>query len=87
MRMNRSAVSERSLLLSDRLDALASALRHAGVSPARASRLLATAAAAALDAVALDLLLDGAPHADRALREPAAVARPREQRPAVRLAA
>jgi hypothetical protein len=85
--MNRSAVSERSLLLSDRLDALASALRDAGISPERASRLLATAAAATLDAVALDLLRDAAAASAPVRREHVAVTPPHEQQPVVRLAA
>ncbi len=52
------AVSERSRALSERLDALASALRAAGVEPGSASRLLESAAAATLSALALELLLE-----------------------------
>jgi uncharacterized protein with von Willebrand factor type A (vWA) domain len=51
--------------LADRLDALAAALREAGVPPERSARLLATAAGATMDAVTLDALL--------AARESAAV--------------
>jgi hypothetical protein len=81
-----SRASRRSYALSERLDALASALRDAGVSPERASRLLASAAAATLDAVALEhLLADGEPQAP-APREQVAATAPRERRP-VRLAA
>ncbi len=71
--MNRASV------LGDRLDALATALNDAGVSPERAARLLSVAAAATLDALALDLLRETPP-------EPVAAAEPREQ-PTIRLAA
>jgi hypothetical protein len=57
--MHRPAAGECSAALTERLEALASALGAAGVSPERASGLLARAAAATLDAVALELLLDG----------------------------
>jgi non-ribosomal peptide synthetase component F len=45
--------------LTDRLDALASALRAAGVSPEQSARLLASAAEATMHAVTLDVLLEG----------------------------
>jgi hypothetical protein len=47
--------------VTDRIDALAAALRAAGVSPDQASRLLSSAATAAMHAVTLDALLDLAP--------------------------
>ena len=54
--------------LGDRVEALAAALRSAGVDPSTAARLLGTAAAATLDAVTLGLLLDEAPEPVRAVR-------------------
>jgi hypothetical protein len=47
--------------VTDRIDALAAALRAAGVSPDQTSRLLSSAATAAMHAVTLDALLDLAP--------------------------
>ena len=47
--------------VTDRIDALAAALRAAGVSPDQTSRLLSSAATAAMHAVTLDALLDMAP--------------------------
>ena len=44
--------------VTDRLDALAAALRAAGVSPERSAGLLASAATAAMNAVLLDALLE-----------------------------
>jgi len=44
--------------LTERLDALAAALRAAGVSPARSAALLAAGAEAAMHAVTLEALLD-----------------------------
>jgi hypothetical protein len=46
--------------LTDRLDALAAALRAAGVTPEQSARLLASAATATMHAVTLDALLEGA---------------------------
>lgn len=46
------------LNVTDRIDALAAALRAAGVAPEQASRLLSSAATAAMHAVTLDALLD-----------------------------
>lgn len=62
-------------VLGERVEALAAALRNAGVDPNTAARLLGTAAAAALDAVTLGLLLDDAP-------APASAVRPAERREA-----
>lgn len=59
-------------VLGERVEALAAALRNAGVDPNTAARLLGTAAAAALDAVTLGLLLDDAP-------APASAVRPAER--------
>lgn len=42
--------------ITERLDALACALREAGVTPDRSARLLATAAEATMHAVTLDVL-------------------------------
>jgi len=44
--------------ITDRVDALAAALRAAGVSPEQSAGLLAAAATAAMNAVVLDALLD-----------------------------
>ena len=44
--------------VTERLDALAAALRAAGVSPERSAPLLASAATAAMSAVLLDALLE-----------------------------
>jgi hypothetical protein len=57
--------------LTDRLDALAAALRAAGVSPERSAGLLASAATATMHAVTLDALLDGPSDAPAAAEEPA----------------
>ena len=73
--------------LAARVEALASALRASGADPDAVSRLLASAASAALDALTLDLLHE--PPAPP-LREPALVVAaelPREREPAVPLAA
>jgi hypothetical protein len=73
--------------LAARMDALAAALRDAGVDPTRASRLLGTAAAATLDAVALELMLERRSTA-RGTAPPARLSlRPARRRPAVPLAA
>lgn len=47
--------------LTDRLDALAAALRDAGVSPEQSAALLASAATATMHAVTLDALLEQEP--------------------------
>ena len=67
-------------ILSERVDALAAALRAAGVDPAASERLLGSAAAAAMDALALDLIASDAQtaHAPAAPGR-AARARPHEQ--------
>jgi hypothetical protein len=61
--------------LTDRIDALAVALRAAGVSPERSAGLLAAAAAATMNAVVLSALLDEQPQPERRL-EPVAVIEP-----------
>jgi hypothetical protein len=63
------AVESTAVALTDRIDALAAALRLAGVSQEQSSSLLASASAAAMQALTLDALLD-----DRSL--PAARLRP-----------
>jgi hypothetical protein len=70
------------LNVTDRIDALAVALRAAGVEPEQASRLLSSAATAAMHAVTLDALLDMASAAAPDVRADA----PATQQP-VRLAA
>jgi len=49
--------------LTERIDALAAALRAAGVSPERSSSLLASAASATMHALTLDALLEEEPEA------------------------
>jgi hypothetical protein len=49
------------LNVSERIDALAEELRKAGVSPEQSSRLLASAASAAMKAVMLDAILSASP--------------------------
>jgi hypothetical protein len=57
------AAESTAVALTERIDALAAALRAAGVSPERSSGLLAAAAAATIQAVTLDALLDEPPQA------------------------
>jgi hypothetical protein len=45
--------------LTDRIDALADALRAAGVAPDRVATILASAARATMNALVLDAVLDG----------------------------
>ena len=71
---------DRSAILSDRVDALARALRAAGVDPRASERLLGAAAAAAMYALALHLILAETP-------APAPAAEPRPAEQPVRLAA
>ncbi|MBV8256494.1 MAG: hypothetical protein JO073_01620 [Actinobacteria bacterium] len=80
--MLRSAVSRQSLVLGDRLDALARALQDAGVPPERAERLLARAAAATLDAVALGLIHERVPAPAAPAAEASTATAPREPKPA-----
>jgi len=54
------------LNVSERIDALAAELRKAGVSPAQSSRLLSSAASAAMHAVMLDAILSEPAHAPSA---------------------
>jgi hypothetical protein len=54
------SLSERSGLLAARVDALATALQESGVDADAASRLLAAASSAVLQALTLDLLFDPA---------------------------
>jgi non-ribosomal peptide synthetase component F len=52
------AVESTALVLTERLDALAAALRAAGVPPEQSASLLASAASATMHALTLDALLD-----------------------------
>lgn len=52
------AVESTALVLMERLDALAAALRDAGVSQGQSASLLASAASATMHALTLDALLD-----------------------------
>jgi hypothetical protein len=54
--------------LADRMDALASALRDAGVPQERAARLLGSAAEATMHALVLEALLDEQPEPAQQLR-------------------
>jgi hypothetical protein len=78
------AVESTAIVLTERIDALAAALRAAGVSQARSSSLLASAASATMHALTLDALLEGSAPA-AAMPEPAVVAEP--TLPRVQLAA
>jgi hypothetical protein len=69
--------------VAERVDALAAALRAAGVSPERSAGLLASAATAAMNAVMLDALLE---EGQKAAPAPVATAAALEQQP-IRLAA
>jgi hypothetical protein len=57
------AVESTAITLTERMDALAAALRAAGVSPERSSMLLASAATATMHALTLDALLERPPKA------------------------
>jgi hypothetical protein len=72
--MDGLSLDERSERLSGKVDALARALRDAGVAPETAARLLETAATAALHALTLELLLAPVPSASPALVEELPVA-------------
>ena len=79
------AVESTAIVLTERIDALAAALRAAGVSDARSSSLLASAASATMHALTLDALLEGSGPAAVVTPEPAVVAEP--TLPRVQLAA
>lgn len=57
------AVESTAIVLTERIDALAAALRDAGVAPERSSSLLASAASATMHALTLDALLEEEPEA------------------------
>lgn len=57
------AVESTAIVLTERLDALAAALRDAGVSPEQSTSLLASAASATMQALTLDALLEELPSA------------------------
>jgi hypothetical protein len=67
------AFESTSIVLTERIDALAAALRAAGVSPERSSSLLASAASATMHALTLDALLEEQP---KAVSRPAPAAAP-----------
>ena len=77
-KLHEMAAESTALVLTERIYALAAALRDAGVSPDRACSLLATAAAATVDAITIHAMLDEEPKLRAAAAPPAAVA---EQRP------
>jgi len=62
-KLQRMAVESTAIVLTERIDALAAALRAAGVSPERSSSLLAAAASATMHALTLDALLEEEPKA------------------------
>jgi hypothetical protein len=72
------ATETTAVVLTERVNALGAALRAAGVSPERACGLLATAAAATMDAVTLHALLDDQPQMRASAESAATVA---QQRP------
>jgi hypothetical protein len=75
-----SSTERTARILTERVEALASALRAAGVDPAASARLLGSAAAAAMDALALDMILADAPSTGvPSASAPAATKRPDEQ--------
>lgn len=69
------AAESTAVVLTERLDALAAALRAAGVSPEQSSGLLASAATATMHAVVLDALRDDAHFPLAAAELPAADAK------------
>ena len=73
------AAESTAVVLTERIDALAAALRAAGVSPERSSGLLSAAAAATMQAVTLQALLDEQPQPTAAAGPPAAIAEPRRE--------
>ena len=70
-KLQRMAVESTAIALTERIDALAAALRAAGVSPEQSSSLLASAASATMHALTLDALLEEQPQ-EAVLPEPAA---------------
>ena len=68
------AVESKAIALTERLDALAAALRTAGVSPEQSASLLASAASATMHALTLDAILEEQPKPD-ARPQPVADAR------------
>jgi hypothetical protein len=68
------------VVLTERIDALAAALRAAGVSPEQSSGLLSAAAAATMHAVTLQALIDKQPQTTDAA-EPSAAAAERHPAP------
>ncbi|MGZ8717144.1 MAG: hypothetical protein ACXWYO_08550 [Gaiellaceae bacterium] len=67
------AFESTAIVLTERIDALAAALRAAGVSPEQSSSLLASAASATMHALTLDALLEEQP---KAVSQPEPAAEP-----------
>jgi hypothetical protein len=65
------AVESNAITIAERIDALAAALRAAGVSQEQAASLLASAATASMHALMLDALLDERPRAAAMATAPA----------------
>ena len=78
------AVESTAIVLSGRIDALAAALRAAGVSPEQSTSLLASAASATMRALTLDALLEEQP---QAVAQPGRAAAAGPAKPRVPLAA
>jgi hypothetical protein len=57
-KLRQMTIESTATVLSERIDALASALQAAGVSPEQSASLLASAAAASIHALTLDALLE-----------------------------
>jgi hypothetical protein len=81
-KLQRVAVESTAIVLTERLDALAAALRAAGVSSEQSASLLASAASATMHALMLDAILDEQPK-PVARPEPSTVAEPAVPEPAV----
>ena len=72
-KLSSMAAEATAVVLTERIDALAAALRAAGVSPEQSSGLLSAAAAATMHAVTLQALLDQQPTMAVAAAPPAAI--------------
>jgi hypothetical protein len=68
-KLERMSVEATAITLTERIDALAAALRDAGVPQEQAASLLASAAAASMHALMLDAVLDEQPKAKPAAPE------------------
>jgi hypothetical protein len=79
-KLSSMAAESTAVVLTERIDSLAAALRAAGVSPERSSSLLTAAATATMHAVTLQALLDEQPWTPVAAEPPAAIATSRPER-------